>query len=91
MIHMLDLNKNWEKIDDENEEKSDGNIVFKRPIHHEYCPLFCNTCKNVVATIDDADMIKKEKVCELCYITYYYINKEKWEQGWRPNEKTVDR
>jgi hypothetical protein len=84
---MLDLNNGWNLIDTENEEKIKGNIVFKRPIKHEYCPLFCNTCKNVISSIEDVDMMKKENVCELCYITYYFVNKEKWDRGWRPNKK----
>ena len=87
---MLDLNENWEKIDKENEEKVDGDIIFKRPTSFEYCPLFCNSCKNAISTIQDVDMMKKEKVCEMCYITYYYVNKEKWSQGWRPNQKSSD-
>ena len=74
---MLDLNNGWNKIDSDNEEKIIDNIVFKRPVNFEYCPLFCDSCKNIISTIEDAGMMKKEKVCELCYITYYYINKEK--------------
>lgn len=87
---MLDLIKDWNKVDSENEEKVVDNVVFKRPISHDYCPLYCKSCKNVIASIEDVDMMKKEKACELCYITYYYINKEKWNQGWRPNQKTAD-
>ena len=86
-MHMLDLNNGWHKIDEEVEEKIVDNIIFKRPIKHSYCPLFCGTCKNAISTIEDVDMMKKERVCELCYITYYFVNKEKWDRGWRPNQK----
>ncbi len=86
---MSDLNNNWKKIDQINEEKIDSNIIFKRPIVHDYCPLFCKSCKNIISTIEDVEMMKKESVCELCYITYYYTNKEKWQEGWRPNKKTL--
>ena len=87
---MSDLNNNWNKIDKENEEKIVGDIIFKRPIKFEYCPLYCDSCKNVISTIEDVNMMKKEKVCELCYITHYYTNKEKWHLGWRPNQKSSD-
>ena len=87
---MLDLNNKWNLVDEENEEIKSRGIVFKRPVDFEYCPLFCNSCKNVIATTDDVESMKKEKVCELCYITYYYVNKEKWNNGWRPKEKTTD-
>ena len=85
---MLDLNKKWNKIDSENEELKIGNIVFKRPIVFEYCRLYCNSCGNIISSVEDADMIKKHDVCETCYITYYHVNKEKWETGWRPSKKT---
>ena len=87
---IFDMENNWEKIDEENEEKIEDNIIFKRPIDFEYCSLFCKSCNNVISTIEDVSMMKKEKVCELCYITYYYVNKEKWSQGWRPNQKSSD-
>ena len=86
---MLDLNSKWNKIDKENEELRIKNIVFKRPVGFEYCNPFCPSCENIVSSVEDADMIKSENVCETCYITYYYINKEKWEQGWRPIKKTT--
>lgn len=91
MTLMLDLNKKWNKIDNENEELVIGNIIFKRPIEFNYCSPYCKSCGNIVATIDDAEMIKKEDVCETCYITYYYTNKEKWKHGWRPNKKTANK
>lgn len=86
---MLDLNKTWNLVDKDNEESKSRGIIFKRPTSFEYCPLYCNSCKNVIATIEDVEIMKKQDVCELCYITYYYVNKEKWESGWRPKEKTV--
>ena len=91
MTRMLDLNKKWNKIDSENEEFRIGNIVFKRPIEFEYCSPYCPCCENIVSTVEDADQIKSEGVCETCFITYYFTNKEKWAQGWRPSIKTVSR
>ncbi len=87
---MLDLNSGWKKIDSNNEEKIVDDIIFKRPIEFEYCPVYCKSCNNVLSTVEDVEMMKKEKVCEECYITYYYTNKEKWHQGWRPNKKSCE-
>lgn len=87
-MHMSDMNKNWNKVDNENEEKIKNGAIFKRPISHEYCPLSCNGCGNAISSIEDVNMMKKEKVCENCYITYFFINKEKWKDGWRPSKKT---
>ena len=87
---MLDLNNGWNSIDSNNEEKKYKNIIFKRPIDFDYCPLYCSSCNNILSTVEDVNMMKKEKVCEECYLIYYYSNKEKWKQGWRPNKKTSD-
>jgi len=43
-----------------------------------------------LATIEDVNMMKKEKVCEQCYETFFYVNKEKWIKGWRPKLKSKD-
>ena len=88
---MLDLNKKWNKVDKENEELVVGNIIFKRPIVFEYCSPYCISCENIISTIEDADIVKKQGVCETCYITYYYVNKEKWKSGWRPSKKTNEK
>ena len=85
---MSDMNKNWNKIDNENEEKVKNGVIFKRPIVHSYCPLSCNSCGNVISSIEDVNSMKKEKVCENCYIKFFFTNKEKWKSGWRPSKKT---
>ena len=88
MIPMSDMNKNWNNIDNENEKKVKNGVIFKRPIMHDYCPLSCNSCGTAISSIEDVNMMKKEKVCEDCYITHYFVNKEKWKDGWRPSKKT---
>mgnify|MGYP001252051645 CR=1 FL=1 len=86
---MLDMNKGWNNIDKNNEELVLNDIVFKRPVEFDYCLPYCPCCNNVISTTDDVEKMKKEGVCEDCYITYYYINKEKWDNGWRPYKKNM--
>ena len=43
-----------------------------------------------VPTIEDVEMMKKEKVCDQCYEMFYYTNKDKWNKGWRPKLKSED-
>lgn len=79
---------NWKKIDNDNEERNikigDTKIRFLRPINSKTYSLYCPICKNIIGNIDDMSMLKKENCCNDCYLTYYYKNKVKWENGWRP-------
>lgn len=82
---MFDLNKGWHKIDKDTEEKFIGTTRFVKPINADNCSTFCPVCDIAIATIEDVKVMKKENCCEDCYNTYYFLNKEKWESGWRPN------
>ena len=82
---MFDLNKGWHKIDKDTEEKFIGATRFVKPINSDHCSTFCPVCDIAIATIEDVKVMKKENCCEDCYNTYYFLNKEKWESGWRPN------
>ena len=87
---MFDLIKGWQKIDNETEEKVQGIARFIRPILFDFCPISCNSCNKAIATVEDVEIMKKEKVCEECYEMFYFTNKQKWEEGWRPKRKTTD-
>ena len=87
---MFDLTKGWQSIDNETEEKIYNSARFIRPIVFDFCPISCGSCNQAIATVEDVQMMKKEKVCEQCYDMFYFTNKDKWKQGWRPKLKTVD-
>tara|TARA_Y100001937_G_C6902174_1_gene233819 strand:+ start:33 stop:290 length:258 start_codon:yes stop_codon:yes gene_type:complete len=84
---MLDLNSNneWKKIDDNFEELIIDDIKFIREIGDKSLSLDCPICKKLISYVEDVERMKKENCCDDCYLNYYYINKEKWEKGWRPN------
>jgi hypothetical protein len=86
---MFDLTKGWQKIDNKTEEKVYNSTRFIRPIVFDFCPISCGSCSQAIATVEDVQMMKKEKVCEQCYEMFYFTNKDKWAQGWRPKLKTV--
>ena len=44
----------------------------------------CPSCKKLLNNVDDIESVKNNDVCEECFLTHYYQNKEKWENGWRP-------
>jgi len=87
---MFDLNSGWESIDSKTEEKNVGIARFIRPKVFDFCPISCGSCNQAIATVEDVNMMKKEKVCEQCYEIFFYANKEKWDKGWRPKLKSKD-
>lgn len=80
------LNQKWEKIDNNEEETILNGVKFIRPIGDQPLPLDCSFCKKLISTVEDVECLKKSNLCEICYDLYYYHNKEKWNNGWRPNK-----
>lgn len=75
----------WHRLDNKNEEKILDGVRFVRPINSLTVRLDCTCCKKLLATIEDVETSKTSQACESCHQLYYYPNKEKWENGWRPN------
>lgn len=82
---MLSIDKaKWDKIDKDTEVAKIGKYRFIRPINSKTISLDCPSCKKLLNNIDDIESVKNNDVCEECFLTYYYQNKEKWKNGWRP-------
>ena len=77
----------WIKIDNDYEEIVINDVRFVREIGDTALSLDCPICKKLIGCIEDVEYLKKENCCETCYNDYYYINKENWEKGWRPNKQ----
>ena len=45
----------------------------------------CPICKQAFTHVGDVINYRKHGCCEICDIKYRYPNKEKWENGWRPD------
>ena len=85
---MLDLNNLiWYDISETEEQAIDshGN-VFNREKNIETLPLSCSICENMLSTIEDMETIRTIGCCKDCETVYYYPNKEKWNNGWRPEK-----
>jgi hypothetical protein len=48
-------------------------------------PFFCPVCESPINNNIAADSFKRVKCCDICETFIYYINKEKWDAGWRPS------
>lgn len=82
---MLNIDKKeWKEIDKETEVCYINEVKFIRPINSKTTSLDCPSCKNLLNNVDDIEHVKEKDVCEICYLEFYYKNKEKWENGWRP-------
>lgn len=47
-------------------------------------PLFCPLCECALSTGEDVDTCRDLGCCEHCKDRWYYSNKKKWKNGWRP-------
>lgn len=81
----------WNKLDNSLEEKTlninNINIRLVKPNDSVTYSLSCPICDNIIGSLDDMHIMRQENCCEECYLLYYYSNKEKWNNGWRPNIK----
>ena len=82
---MLNIDESkWVDAGNNEEERTYKNMTFYRAKGDIPVSLDCQICKNLIYTVEDVERAKKENCCDTCYNTYYYGNKEKWKQGWRP-------
>lgn len=82
---MLDTNDiEWKKIDKYTEEQTKNEIRYIRPVNSVSLSIDCPCCKKLISTVEDVESLKQINACEECNIVFYYQNKEKWLNGWRP-------
>jgi len=63
---------------------SDNIIIIVGP-NHSPEPKDCPICDKAFSDVKDVINFRKHGCCEACDINYRYPNREKWEEGWRPN------
>ena len=49
----------------------------------------CPVCGYLLRDDKDFESYHKRGGCTLCVDTYYYVNADKWEKGWRPDRSEV--
>ena len=77
--------KGWHRLDENHDEKISNGIRFVRQKESLTLRLDCSCCNKLISSIEDVETLKKSETCVSCYELYYVPNKEKWENGWRPN------
>ena len=48
-------------------------------------PKDCPVCKLAFSKVEDVINYRKYGCCAMCDIKYRFPNREKWENGWRPD------
>tara|TARA_Y100000593_G_scaffold90612_1_gene177433 strand:+ start:893 stop:1090 length:198 start_codon:yes stop_codon:yes gene_type:complete len=62
-----------------------NNIVIILGPEHNPEPKDCPVCDKAFSDIKDVINFRKYGCCNTCDVNYRYPNREKWEEGWRPN------
>ena len=55
------------------------------PENYKPEPKDCPVCKMAFSHVGDVINYRKYSCCTTCDIKYRYPNREKWENGWRPD------
>jgi len=48
-------------------------------------PFFCPVCESPMGSSIAIEAYKRVGACDLCETYFYYLEREKWEEGWRPS------
>jgi len=62
-----------------------NNIVVIVPEEYKAEEKDCPICKLALSSTADVINYKQNGCCKSCDDLYRYPNKEKWEEGWRPD------
>ena len=60
-------------------------VIVIVPKEYEPETKDCPVCKLALPSVDDVINYRKYGCCRMCDIKYRYPNREKWENGWRPD------
>tara|TARA_Y100000592_G_scaffold99888_1_gene177619 strand:+ start:1437 stop:1631 length:195 start_codon:yes stop_codon:yes gene_type:complete len=62
-----------------------NNVIVIIPPKFKPEPKDCPVCKKAFSSVEDVLNYRKWECCKNCDIVYRYPNREKWEEGWRPD------
>lgn len=52
-------------------------------------PLDCPVCTQLMSSHEDVISFRNFSCCSQCELEWAYPNKEKWSNGWRPPQETI--
>ncbi len=66
-------------------------VLFIDESDGEKIGLFCKVCEYVLSSPQDIESSRQYGCCNECYITFAQSRVKEWQQGWRPDEVTLNR
>lgn len=86
---MNDTSETWEDYFNDRLICKKESFCIVKPNDCNVTPISCPLCTFLYKTKDDQDSHDKFSCCDKCATTWAYSNREKWDNGWRPDEKTI--
>lgn len=71
-------------------EHPDGFTIIKPENEGDVVPLMCPVCSMPLLTADDAAAYRRHATCSLCELVWVDTHRERWQQGWRPDQSDVE-
>jgi hypothetical protein len=70
--------------------KENYKLIMNKDYEAENISAFCSVCSHIIRTHSDEASMRKFNCCFQCSVEFAYPNKEKWDNGWRPEKELVD-
>jgi hypothetical protein len=52
--------------------------------------IFCDLCEALSITAQDLSAKSEYGICRQCELKFFQPNREKWQNGWRPDKASID-
>ena len=69
-------------------EKKDFIIIIDKGFEKQN--FDCPVCKLCIRGLEDLESIEAYGMCKDCQEEFYWTNKIKWENGWRPKKEEIN-
>ena len=53
--------------------------------------MFCRICEYLLSSAQDIESSREFGCCNECYVTFVESREKAWNDGWRPDDKTLNR
>jgi hypothetical protein len=74
-----------------NENGKDSTFYLDCDLSSSPDPLFCPICNFIMKKSEDFDSFRARGCCLLCDMEFAQQSYKKWENGWRPTKKQINK
>lgn len=85
------MSDGWKQYSGKRLVKQHSNYIVVKPEDAgEPTAIFCPVCEFPMKDSDDSISFQENSCCKLCELRWAIPNKEKWKDGWRPDQSLID-